>query len=79
MEPETQKDGGLYWSDMEALMGLSAEDTLLEFPFKQTVGLLSLSLSLSLSHILTHTRAHPHSHWLSSTFYPLILALTGNS
>lgn len=53
MEPETQKDGGLYWSDMEALMGLSAEDTLLEFPFKQTVGLLSLSLSLSHTH--THT------------------------
>ena len=50
MEPETQKDGGLYWSDMEPLTGLSAEDTLLEFPFKETMGLLSLCLSLSLSH-----------------------------
>ena len=57
MEPETQKDGGLYWSDMEPLMGLRAEDTLLEFPFKQTVGLLSLCLSLSLSHTHTHTCA----------------------
>ena len=60
MEPETQKDGGLYWSDMEALMGLSAEDTLLEFPFKQTVGLLSLSLSLSLTY--SHTHVHTHTH-----------------
>lgn len=51
MEPETQKDGGLYWSDMEPLTGLSAEDTLLEFPFKETMGLLSLCLSH------THTRA----------------------
>ena len=60
MEPETQKDGGLYWSDMEPLTGLSAEDTLLEFPFKETMGLLSLCLSLSLS--LSHTHTHTHTH-----------------
>ena len=52
---------GPLWSDMEPPMGLSAEDTLLEFPSEETLGLLSLSHTHRHRHRHTHTHTHTHT------------------